>query len=75
MTEIISCVTWYVFMYFAGSDLIADISECDSSPCLNGGICSEPQLDMYECNCTNTGYQGRNCQTGNKNCQTGNYYY
>ena len=45
--------------------LISDITECLSSPCLNGGICSEPQLDMYECNCTNTGYQDQNCQTGN----------
>ena len=48
------------------SDLFfSDILECLSNPCLNGGICSEPQLDMYECNCTNTGYQGQNCQTGN----------
>ena len=41
----------------------ADINECDSSPCQNGGTC-EDQVDGYMCHCP-SGYNGDHCQSGN----------
>ena len=41
---------------------LPDINECSSSPCQNGGNCTD-QVNGYECNCT-TGYEGTNCGTG-----------
>ena len=43
---------------------ISDINECDPSPCQNGGTCSTPNVNMYQCDCTGTGYTGTNCETG-----------
>jgi fibulin 1/2 len=34
------------------------------SPCLHGSNCSSMGLDNYVCNCTGTGYIGKNCQNG-----------
>ena len=42
---------------------MADINECDSSPCQHGGVCSMPLLNMYNCSCT-PGYNGINCEIG-----------
>ena len=54
--------------YVSDIDLIlcnvSDINECDPSPCQNGGTCSTPNVNMYQCDCTGTGYTGTNCETG-----------
>ena len=43
--------------------LPADVDECDSSPCQNGGTCVDG-INSYTCNCKK-GYIGSNCETGN----------
>ena len=40
-----------------------DINECMDSPCQNDGVCSNSEGD-YSCDCTDTGYNGTNCETG-----------
>ena len=40
-----------------------DIDECATSPCQNGGSCTD-QVNGYTCNCVD-GYDGTNCETGN----------
>ena len=44
-------------------DIIADINECDSSPCQNDGTCSNLE-NRYRCTCKR-GFTGMNCETGN----------
>ena len=41
---------------------IADIDECDSSPCQNGGSCTDI-VNGHTCNCVD-GYDGPNCENG-----------
>ena len=41
---------------------IADIDECDSSPCQNGGSCTDI-VNGHTCNCV-AGYDGANCENG-----------
>ena len=33
---------------------------CSSNPCKNGGICTDKE-DGYDCDCSNTGFSGHNC--------------
>ena len=42
-----------------------DINECEEQepPCFNGGTCKNIDGD-YECDCTSTGWQGKNCTVG-----------
>ena len=40
----------------------SDIDECSSSPCDNGGTCSD-FVDGYTCTC-DAGYTGTHCETG-----------
>ena len=42
--------------------LLADIDKCGSSPCQNGGSCTD-LVNSYSCACA-TGYTGAECQTG-----------
>ena len=42
---------------------LAEIDECDSSPCQHGGTCSD-EINQYTCTCAGTGYDGTNCETG-----------
>ena len=39
-----------------------DIDECASSPCQNGGTCTD-MVDGYNCTCA-AGYDGENCEYG-----------
>ena len=41
---------------------IQEINECDSSPCLNGGVCSDG-IAYFSCSCA-SGYEGTTCQQG-----------
>ena len=41
----------------------AEINECGSGPCDNGGTCTDG-INRYVCDCTNTGYEGTNCEIG-----------
>ena len=43
--------------------LFLDIDECATSPCQNGGSCTD-QINSYTCNCVD-GYDGPNCEIGN----------
>ena len=43
--------------------LPADVDECDSSPCQNGGTCVDG-INSYTCDCDD-GYKGPDCETGN----------
>ena len=40
---------------------VTDINECSSSPCENGGTCSDA-VNEYSCSCV-AGYAGDNCET------------
>ena len=42
---------------------IADIDECASSPCQNGGNCTDI-VNGHTCDCV-AGYDGANCENGN----------
>ena len=46
--------------------LHADIDDCASSPCQNGGICADGS-NSYTCNC-NVGYVGDDCETDADEC-------
>eukprot|EP01052_Picozoa_sp_SAG31_P001136 SAG31_NODE_37_length_31616_cov_38.688359_10_plen_1872_part_00 len=51
-----------------------DIDECESSPCQNGGICTESQANAtsvgeYECSCID-GFSDSNCATNIDDCQS-----
>jgi len=39
---------------------LAEIKACDSSPCLNGGNCSEAGEGNYTCQCS-YGWTGKRC--------------
>lgn len=43
--------------------IIADINECESDPCNNGGTCND-EVNGYSCDCA-PGYMDDTCQTGN----------
>ena len=43
-------------------NVIADVNECESNPCNNGGRCVDG-VNGYSCNCTD-GYVGLECETG-----------
>ena len=47
----------------------ADINECASNPCLNGGTCTD-LVNGYECTCA-PGWTGDFCQTG-RHCNINN---
>ena len=41
---------------------VLDINECDSSPCENGGTCTDG-INGYTCTCAD-GYTDTHCETG-----------
>ena len=48
-----------------------DIDECNSSPCLNNGICTD-DVNGYTCKCLE-GYSGEKCHKGTFLCMV--HYY
>ncbi|KAJ8019252.1 Fibropellin-3 [Holothuria leucospilota] len=46
-----------------------DINECDSSPCQNGGICTD-HLNYYTCRCL-SGFSGPTCNHEINECDSG----
>lgn len=52
-------------------DFYADINECSSNPCLNGGACVD-QVNGYICSCQ-AGYTGADCKSGEYNIQQINF--
>merc|ERR1712226_611584 len=45
-----------------------DIDKCDSSPCQNGGSCTD-EINGYTCNCAD-GYDGFHCENDVDECTT-----
>ena len=63
ITQQVSLVTFC--SYFAPFTF-SDINECSSSPCLNGGTCTDG-INSFSCECY-PGYTGKNCETGKHSC-------
>lgn len=42
---------------------IFSVDPCCAQPCENRGLCNSKGFDDYECECTRTGYYGKNCTT------------
>ena len=42
---------------------VSDVDECASSPCQNGGLCTQPEPATFNCTCLD-GYFGDRCQQG-----------
>ena len=53
---------------YSGSDCADDVNECDSTPCDNGGACTEG-IDEYTCDCQ-PGFDGNRCQTDIDECHS-----
>ena len=50
-------------MYYFLTVKMLELTECDSSPCQNGGTCTERMIHGYTCFCA-AGYEGDNCESG-----------
>ncbi|XP_070532565.1 protein crumbs-like isoform X2 [Ptychodera flava] len=53
---------------FAGINCEININECYGDPCQNNGDCIDG-IDIYTCNCTDTGYEGVHCETDINECE------
>ena len=56
----------YLFIYLfilMFLSLLSELNECDSSPCSNGGSCTD-LVNGYVCRCV-FGYYGDTCEHGN----------
>ena len=58
MAELLSFFLAVFTKLFKGMSYV--FSDCDSSPCYNGGVCRMAEL-MYFCLCPQ-GYSGQNCE-------------
>lgn len=57
-----NCLPGYVGMFCE-----TELNECESAPCLNGGQCID-FINEYRCNCTGTGFDGKNCEHDINEC-------
>ena len=55
---------------FTGPTCALPMSTCEESPCLNGAPCNEDPSGGtgYECQCTNSNYNGRHCEIETARC-------
>ena len=53
---------------YGGSTCAEDIDECLSTPCQNGGACTQ-DVDAYTCGCV-AGFMGQRCQIDIDECQS-----
>ena len=51
----------FLCRFYGRGVCLLDIDECESTPCQNGGNCSDG-IDGYRCNCI-PGHTGYNCET------------
>ncbi|CAL8272456.1 unnamed protein product [Merluccius merluccius] len=58
---------------FTGVDCTAEVRECDSQPCQNGGHCLDTE-NSYECVCPE-GFEGPHCEHRILTCSTGPCYH
>jgi hypothetical protein len=56
---------------WAGEVCDENVDECDSSPCQNGGSCTDA-IDEYECSCA-LGWEGAECENRVDMCATGQH--
>jgi hypothetical protein len=65
----ISCSSGNVCGYVPSEGYVVafSVNECSSSPCANGGVCSDSNL-QYTCNCARTGFSGTNCDVPVNEC-------
>ena len=54
--------TWRYSFLIPGDFCENDIDECSGQPCLNDGICIQPEPGRFECQCPD-GVEGDNCET------------
>ena len=52
-------IVYAIVVYSSRS--FSDIDECSSSPCQNGGACTD-HVNRYTCSCV-AGYTGTHCET------------
>ena len=43
--------------------MLVDTGPCHSNPCVNGGTCDEPGLNLFTCTCA-AGFMGATCDVG-----------
>ncbi|KAM4590762.1 protein eyes shut homolog [Odontesthes bonariensis] len=54
---------------FGGLFCEVNLNECESKPCLNGGVCVDG-IDLYQCLCSE-GFEGFNCEINYDECVHG----
>ena len=52
---------------YNGTTCENDINECESSPCQNGGTCSQSRIGEFSCQCA-LGFTGQTCSTDINEC-------
>ena len=57
-----SAVLVLLGLYKRACILYADVDECGSNPCANGGTCTD-NVNSYSCSC-DSGFSGSNCAVG-----------
>lgn len=62
--EVLTCLTLWTcgFILTSSFPVTAEINECLSQPCLNGGTCRN-HIGSFQCECEE-GFSGKRCQTG-----------
>ena len=55
-------VKYYLIVKRLICDVVVDINECASTPCQNGGTCSD-LVNAFQCQCADR-FMGETCETG-----------